>query len=141
MKKENTPISPIQQASWASVWAYLGIAVGAINFILLLPRVLSIEEVGLVRLIAAGALIYVKLAFVGLDTSAVRFLTGLDRRSEEYASQWRLLFLLSFAGMCLASLVSIAILLNNQEQLTWANFNSGLSIGLILLLLRQLSIE
>lgn len=134
MKPPPPSISLTREASWASIWAYLGIAVGAANFILLLPAFLDIEKVGLVRLIAAGALIYVKIAFFGLDTSAVRFLTGLDIRSGEYAARWRLLLVLCFLGMCLASLISIPILYRNPAGLDWPGFNAAIGSTLIMLL-------
>lgn len=101
--------SPAQQASWSTIWAYLGVALGALNFIILFPRLLGIEEVGLIRLIAAGSLIFIHLGFFGLNSSAVRFLSGLRPSGDSYKTHWRLLMVLCLAGMLTVGLAFLPI--------------------------------
>lgn len=124
--------SPADQAITATIWAYLGIGFGALNFIILFPRFLSIEEVGLVRLIAAGALIYIKLAFFGLDTSAVRFLAGIPTEDAAYQKQWRLLFVLSLIGMVVTSAIALPVISHYWESSRINAVSTGQALMLIL---------
>ncbi|PXA05563.1 hypothetical protein DDZ13_01435 [Coraliomargarita sinensis] len=134
MNPTNAQSSPAHQASWATTWAYLGIAIGAANFILLLPRLLDVDEVGLVRLVAAGSLIFIKFAFFGLDTSAVRFLAGEEPGSSRYQSQWRLLLLLCVIGLFAAIGPALLILLKQWSASGVKSIGRNLAIFLILAL-------
>lgn len=63
----------VRQATWNAVLAYLGLALGFINVVLLFPRVLPPDQFGLTRLVGSIATIAAQLAQLGMDNTLIRY--------------------------------------------------------------------
>ena len=63
----------IKQSIRSSIIAYLGVAIGYINVLWLYPYFLSIEQVGLFRLIQSSAYLLATFGQIGLGQSLVKF--------------------------------------------------------------------
>jgi len=76
----------IKQSIRSSLLAYIGFTIGAINFLFIFPKFLSVEQVGLLRVIPSAAFLMATFAQLGLAPSIIKFLprykTGSIQRKE-----------------------------------------------------------
>ncbi len=70
----------IRQSLWVSFFSYLGVILGYINIILLLPRFLGVDQIGTVRFIQGTAALLVQFANVGLAQTILRYYPVFTRR-------------------------------------------------------------
>ena len=62
-----------RQATQNTVLAYLGIALGFVNVVVLYPRVLAADEFGLTRLLVSIATIAAQMAQFGGENTVIRY--------------------------------------------------------------------
>lgn len=72
-----------KQSLWASVVSYLGAFLGFLTTFFVMTRYLSVEEVGLLRLILEVASLIGSLALMGLNTSIYRFYPLFEDNEEQ----------------------------------------------------------
>ncbi len=63
----------IRQAFWVSFLTYLGVALGYINTFILFPTFLSVDEIGLIRLIQTNGMFLVPIATLGMPRTLVKY--------------------------------------------------------------------
>ncbi len=63
----------IRQSFWGTLITYVGVAIGYINSLLLLPYFLDSESYGLLRLIQSNGMILIPLAVLGMNGSFIKF--------------------------------------------------------------------
>lgn len=63
----------IRQSFWSTLIAYFGVALGFVNTLLILPAFLEVDEIGLIRLIQANALMIVPLALLGMNGAYLKY--------------------------------------------------------------------
>lgn len=63
----------IRQSFWGSLITYLGVGIGYINSLVLLPYFLDSERYGLVRLIQSNGMILIPLAIIGMNGAYVKY--------------------------------------------------------------------
>ncbi len=90
----------IRQSFWASFLTYGGVALGYVSTLLLFPRYLHVEEIGLIRLIQSNALMLVPVASLGTNHTLVKFHSGL-KDPKEFGSFLMLLLVLVVASNAL----------------------------------------
>ena len=83
-----------RQATQNTVLAYLGIALGFVNVVVLYPRVLQADEFGLTRLLVSIATIAAQIAQLGAENTVIRYFPYF--RDEGRANRGILGLLLSF---------------------------------------------
>lgn len=70
----------IRQSLWVSFFSYLGIVLGYINIIFLLPRFLDVDQIGSIRFIQGTAALLVQFAHIGLAQTILRYYPVFTRR-------------------------------------------------------------
>jgi len=73
----------IKQSIRSSLLAYIGFAIGAINFLFIFPKFLSVDQVGLLRVIPSAAFLMATFAQLGLAPSIIKFLPSYKSGSNE----------------------------------------------------------
>lgn len=73
----------IKQSVRSSLLAYIGFAIGAINFLFIFPKFLSVDQVGLLRVIPSAAFLMATFAQLGLAPSIIKFLPSYKSGSNE----------------------------------------------------------
>ena len=63
----------IRQAFWVSFLTYVGVGLGYISTFVLFPTFLSVEEIGLIRLIQTNGMILVPIATLGMPRTLVKY--------------------------------------------------------------------
>lgn len=90
------------QALSSAAVTYLGVAVGAVNFIVLFPRFFSTEHIGLVRLLLSLSLVYTQVSQFGLINALYKFYPVYrpdSARLRAFVYWLYLLFALGFAAV------------------------------------------
>ena len=63
----------LKQSFWGSIIIYIGVIIGFINSLILFPKYLSTEEIGLLRQIISAATLLLPLAAFGISGTAIKF--------------------------------------------------------------------
>lgn len=63
----------IRQAFWVSFLTYLGVGLGYINTFVLFPTFLSVDEIGLIRLIQTNGMFLIPIATLGMPRTLVKY--------------------------------------------------------------------
>ncbi|MCR9253053.1 MAG: polysaccharide biosynthesis C-terminal domain-containing protein [bacterium] len=63
----------LRQSFWTSAFSYIGVIVGYLNTLLILPAYYTPDQIGLYNQIQSAALLLVPLVSLGMGSSAVRF--------------------------------------------------------------------
>jgi len=112
-----------KQGIQSSVIAYIGVVLGFINLIILMPRILSPDQVGLVRVLLDIALIYVTFAQLGLPVLTVKFFPWFRDQQQKYFGFLNFELLIALFGFTLIGLIfyfssnSINEFYNNKSAL------------------------
>lgn len=70
----------LRQSFFTTVLTYVGVAIGYVNVLILFPRFLSSEQIGLLRLIPSAAFLLLPLAQLGLAQCMVRFYPEFEKK-------------------------------------------------------------
>ena len=63
----------IRQSFWSTLIIYLGVVLGFVNSIILFPKFLSTEQIGLIRQIISAATLLIPLTTYGVNASYIKF--------------------------------------------------------------------
>ena len=63
----------VRQSFWSTLVIYLGVVLGFVNSIILFPKFLTTEQIGLVRQIISAATLLIPITTFGVNASYVRF--------------------------------------------------------------------
>ncbi|MEQ8241246.1 MAG: hypothetical protein RIA69_18675 [Cyclobacteriaceae bacterium] len=63
----------IKQSFWSSLWAYVGVVLGYLSTLLILPTFMSLEEMGLFRLVFSNALLIAPFITLGMPGTYLKF--------------------------------------------------------------------
>ena len=88
----------IRQSVITSIISYFGVVIGYINLLILYPKFLAAEQIGLLRTIQDAALLMAPFAQFGLGHSILRFFPGLSKGPDKGNSFVTLTLLLSLVG-------------------------------------------
>ena len=70
----------LRQSFLSTVLTYVGVVIGYVNVLILFPRFLTPEEIGLVRLIPSAAFLLLPLAQLGLAQCTVRYYPAFEKK-------------------------------------------------------------
>jgi O-antigen/teichoic acid export membrane protein len=86
-----------------AVFTYLGVAVGFLNLIVLLPFVLSAEQLGLLRIMYSATILFGTLYPIGLNFLTIRFFPGIRNEENKHNGYLGFLLLISLSGFLFLS--------------------------------------
>jgi O-antigen/teichoic acid export membrane protein len=98
-----------KQSIKGSFYSYIGVAIGFITAGLLLPRILSIEENGVIDLLTSWSLVFATLATLGLNNVTVRLFPWFRNKKNNHNGFFGILFWVNMAGFLLALLLYIVL--------------------------------
>lgn len=101
-----------RQSVQSSVVTYIGVLIGYVNLILLFPKFLSPEELGLTRLLLSMATIFSQFALIGTSISLLRFFPFLEDKKSKHHGFFSFALLVSLIGFFFFT--AIFLLLHNQ---------------------------
>ncbi len=94
-----------RQATFNTLLAYLGIALGFVNVVLLYPKVLAAEQFGLTRLLLSIATIAAQLAQLGAENTVVRYFPYFRDSERQHKGLLGMLLLFGLVVALVAALV------------------------------------
>jgi len=94
-----------KQSIQGTIYSYIGVVLGFITTGILFPRVLSTDEVGLLRLLVSVSILFSQFAGLGFNTVAVRNFPFFRNADKGHHGFLRLSLLVSLAGFVLSMIV------------------------------------
>jgi len=95
----------LKQSFWTSVIIYLGVIIGFINSLILFPKYLSTEEIGLLRQIISAATLLLPLSAFGISATAIKFHPEFSLESKPKNQFFSFQFFLALIGFCFVILL------------------------------------
>jgi O-antigen/teichoic acid export membrane protein len=92
-----------RQGIKASVATYLGMAIGAVNLMILFPRLLSPEELGLTRVLISVSVLVSQAALLGAPFALIRFFPFFKNREKKHHGFPALLLVIVAIGFLTAA--------------------------------------
>ncbi len=83
----------LKQSFWTSIFAYLGIAIGYVNSLIIFPAFLSPDQIGLYRQLQNGAFLLGPLAIFGMGATTVRYFPKFSDDSAKLKKFFTLIFI------------------------------------------------
>jgi O-antigen/teichoic acid export membrane protein len=90
-----------KQSIISTIYIYLGVAIGFVSTGILMPRFLTEEENGIIKLLVSYALLFAQLASLGFQTATVRFFPYFKDKAKGHNGFFPLLTLVGAAGFIL----------------------------------------
>ncbi|MCS6905368.1 MAG: oligosaccharide flippase family protein [Bacteroidia bacterium] len=90
-----------------SIFTYLGLFIGFVNYIVILPRYFSTEQIGLLRLLISIAAIYAQIAQWGVPSAIIRYFPIYKTQDKRHNGILSLMLLLGLIGCLLVTLCYI----------------------------------
>ena len=106
----------IRQSLLSSAASYLGVAIGFVNAVILMPKFMTPDQIGLFRTLLSAALLLSNLGRFGINSGLVRFKSLLKNPHKELKSLYGLGVLIVF----LSTLFFLIILIVFRSS--WADF-------------------
>ena len=95
----------IRQSFWTSLMMYAGVVIGYINTLVLLPKYLEFDQIGLIRLIQSNATMMIPVAVLGMSGSVVKYFPSFRNNQDTRNSIITLhLSILLISNLLIASL-------------------------------------
>jgi len=94
-----------KQSIKGSFYSYIGVAIGFITAGILLPRIFSPEEIGVMDLITSWSLVFATLATLGLNNVTIRLFPWFRNKENHHNGFFGILFWVNLAGFLLALLL------------------------------------
>nr|MBA2423197.1 oligosaccharide flippase family protein [Chitinophagales bacterium] len=98
-----------RQSVQSSVITYIGVAIGYVNLILLFPKFLTPEQLGLTRLLLSVATIFSQFSLLGTSVSILRFFPYLEDRKSRHHGFFSFTILVSLTGFIIFTLLFIIL--------------------------------
>jgi O-antigen/teichoic acid export membrane protein len=73
----------IKQSFWSSFWAYIGVVLGYLSTLLILPTFMTLEEMGLFRLVFSNALLIAPFITLGMPGTYLKFFPEFRENVEQ----------------------------------------------------------
>ncbi|MCH8317567.1 MAG: hypothetical protein IIA88_03585, partial [Bacteroidetes bacterium] len=93
----------IRQSVLGAVFTFLGIAVGAVNIILLFPRVFEEEQFGLIKLLFHVSVLFAQFAQLGMPNVMVKFFPYYRNEKTQHSGFLFFTLFIATAGFILFS--------------------------------------
>jgi len=121
-----------RQATLNAALAYVGIALGFVNVVLLYPKILPADQFGLTRLLVSIAAIAAQFAQLGMDNTVIRYFPYFRDQERAHNGLLGLVLGIGTAGALTAMFVLWAF---HQRFALWFGTSDGLyaSYGLVVL--------
>ena len=90
----------LKQSFWSTIIIYIGVLLGFVNSIILFPKYLSTEQIGLIRQIISAAIILIPITTFGASATYVKFYPSFkdDRnKKNEFFSFQLFIILISYS--------------------------------------------
>ena len=104
----------IRQSFITTVLTYVGVVIGYVNVLILFPKFLTPEEIGLVRLIPSAAFLLLPLAQLGLAQCTVRFYPAFEKKKNGPGE----LLAFGFIGVTIGYLITLVLYNIFREPIT-----------------------
>jgi len=131
----------LKQSFWSSLIIYLGVLIGFINSLILFPKYLETEEIGLIRQIISAATLLLPLAAFGISGTSIKFYPEFSNDTKSKNEFFSVQFFLTIIGF---SSVLIMIFFFNSFIVEFFSKKSELIINyfdIIILVLLLLTIS
>jgi len=106
----------IKQSVRSSIISYLGVGVGFVNTILLFPKMLSLEEIGLFKLLLSFCIILMPILQFNGAAGFTKFYPFYSQKSKEFNGLISFFFLLSLTGF---SCFGLGVLFWKESIFNW----------------------
>ena len=103
-----------KQSITGTVYSYVGVILGFITSALLFPRMLSTEQVGLLRILVSYSVILAQFAVLGMNAVTVKFFPYFRDQAKKHHGYIGLVLMVSLAG----AVISLAAYLSLHDYLT-----------------------
>jgi len=116
----------IQKQSIAgTIYSYIGVALGFITVAILFPRILSTEEVGLLRVIVSYAILFAQFAGLGFSAVSIKMFPHFRDPDKKHHGFLGLSLLVPLVGLLIALITYLALkpFIIDQSQDKSALFN------------------
>lgn len=94
-----------KQAIKGTIYTYLGAIIGFITAIILFPRILSTDEIGLINVLIAYSLILSQFGSLGLNSTTTRMFSYFRTADNKHNGYLFLLVVLTFIGFILSTII------------------------------------
>jgi O-antigen/teichoic acid export membrane protein len=98
-----------RQGLKASIATYIGTAIGAVNLMILFPRILAAEQLGLTRVFIAVAVLFSQAALLGAPFALIRYFPFFRNREKKHHGFITLMSLFVAAGFVVISIVLFTV--------------------------------
>ena len=115
----------LKQSFWSSLIIYLGVLIGFVNSLILFPKYLKTEEIGLLRQIISAATLLLPIAAFGISGTSIKFYPEFSNDVKSKNQFFSLQFFLSLVGF---SFVLLLIFIFNQQIINFFSKKSELII-------------
>ena len=80
----------LKQGFWSTIIIYIGVLLGFVNSVILFPKYLSPEQIGLIRQIISAAIILIPITTFGANATYVKFYPSFkdDRKKNSNKSNF-----------------------------------------------------
>jgi len=95
----------LKQSFWTSIIIYLGVLLGFLNSLILFPKFLETEQIGLLRQIISAASLLLPLSAFGISATAIKFYPLYKNKFESKNEFFSIQFILSSIGFILTCLL------------------------------------
>jgi O-antigen/teichoic acid export membrane protein len=129
-----------RQSIKASIATYLGIVIGAVNLMILFPRWLTQEQLGLTRVLIAVAILFSQAALLGAPFALIRYFPFFKVREQKHHGFAALMMLMVLAGFMVVGLLvfifrhPVEHLYDKRSPLFAANFSWIFPLALFMVL-------
>ncbi len=125
----------IKQSFWGSVLAYIGVAIGYLNTIILRPKFLNLDQIGLLSTLISNGLLLAPLASMGMSAALVKYhpyITVDDMERKKFISYQFLL--IAFSNVAIAAILVLLIgPIKKVYQTESALYNQYIYLSIIIL--------
>mgnify|MGYP001183997786 CR=1 FL=1 len=131
----------LKQSFWTSIIIYLGVLLGFLNSLILFPKFLETEEIGLLRQIISATTLLLPISAFGISATAIKFYPKFKDKLTSKNEFFSLQFILSFIGF---TTIFLILLTFNREISNLFSKNSKILIDhfdIIIILLLILTIS
>lgn len=98
-----------KQSIISTIYIYLGVAIGFVSTGILMPRFLTEEQNGIIKLLVSYSLLFAQFASLGFQTATVRFFPYFKDKKKGHNGFFPLLSLVGVLGFCLFLIVYYSI--------------------------------
>src|SRR2546423_1469622 len=105
-----------RQSLKSSIATYIGVAIGYVNLILLFPKFLSPDQLGLTRVMISVAAIFSQVALIGTPYALVRFFPYFKNKGQKHHGFPALMLRIALIGFAIVSVVFLIFQREIQEM-------------------------